>query len=542
MKCAILFALFTSVSLAEQFPDLHPGRKLVAADNQTPTDVDLPNIWEEVLRTPFDGVTISFEGPKVAGRTDVGTRFLHAQPWDKAWFAEGAARIKALPRTRPIELFWKLNTNPGDVDWYDDAAWAIVVENGRIAAATAREAGLQGFVFDAEPYDKNFRPFEYSRQPQKATRSYADYAKQARKRGAELMKGWAAEFPSMTVLTYFMHSYTAQWARWLNPNPAGAPAAARGAALAQHSYGLLIPFIEGWLDALPPTMKLVDGCEQGYYPRTREEYLEYAHTMSRKALELVSPENHVKYKSQVSGGFGFFTDGSMVLPDDSNFSVPPPVGVSKVDWFRQRLSWALETSDEYVWVYGEKGRWWKDAKHPLWETLTPGITATLSEAKDFQGYTADQIAKRLTNAPNLLKPEDKAWGQYMQTHSGGTAKVENGVAMLRGCGDGSLWQTIVAKPGQRYFISAKAKWKGNGGPLLLLSWRDDAKALGQLPSLQCLPYGEPDAEGWRQLRGHAEVPAGATRATFAINATGQGSDSDTVEVKEPRLVAIPTTP
>jgi hypothetical protein len=537
----------TLLAQAEQFPSLQAnGRKLIATQARVPTDAELPAIWEEIQRSPLDGIALTFSVPQAAvqkaGRQDPGTQFLKAIPWESSWFAEATQRVKALPRGRTFELFWKLNTNPGDVDWFDDKAWAIVVENGRIAAAAAREAGLTGLVFDAEPYEEAFRPFDYSRQPQRAGHSYSQYAAQARKRGADLMRAWAKEFPSMTLLTYFMHSYTAQWDRWLTPNAAALAPADRETALSQHPYGLYLAFMEGWMDALPPAMKLVDGCEHGYYPRSREEYLDFSHTMHRRALELITPGNHAKYLTQVSGGFGVFMDGGLILPDDSPFTIPAPAGMTKLDWFRLRLSWALEASDEYVWLYGEKGTWWTDVKRPLWEKSTPGVTAALTEARDLQGYELNKVSAKAADAPNLLRvtdfSEDKAWGRYFTKHSGGTVKLGDGRATFTGCGNGTIWQTFAAKPGQAYLISAKAKAIGSGGGELRLGWRDEKVALGHIPSLICLPTGPPDAEGYRLARGYATVPAGATQITFVLSARGQGGEANQVEWREPRLVLL----
>jgi hypothetical protein len=543
--CFIL--ILTTCVNATQFPDSISGKKIVSTHNRVLDDTELPLIWKDILNTPLDGFAITLKIPdaEAIAKTDTPTsKFFQAVPWNRDWFTSGIKVIKELPRSRPVELFWKLNTNPGNVDWFDDQAWQVIVNNGRMAAAGAKEAGMKGFVFDAEPYDEKYRPFEYARQPQRERHSYTEYAAKARQRGRELMKAWATEFPDMTVLTYFMHSYAAQWSRWQNPCAAGVGATVKESTLSQHAYGLYIPFLEGWLDELPPSMKLVDGAEEGYYPRTREEYLELAHVVHRRALELVTPANHSRYKSQVSAGFGFFLDGSLVLPDDQQFSIPPPAGMSKVDWFRLRLSWALDSTDEYVWIYGEAGRWWPDAKLPLWEKLTPGITATLNEARDLKKYQLSQIESQLTQMPNLLKNSaftgdpSKEWGQYTADYHTGQVRYEPGYAIMTRCGNSSLWQTFPAEPGQRYYLSAKAKWKGSGGPRLILSWRDQNKSISHLPYVNCLPDGLPDADGWYQLHGYATVPAGTSAISFSLSVNGQGLPTDTVEWKEPRLSVI----
>ena len=113
------------------------------------------------------------------------------------------------------------------------------------------------------------------------------------------------------------------------------------------------------LDALPPDMILVDGCEHGYYMDSAEAYLRAANEMRSwhgACTRLVSPENRAKYRQQVQAGFGFYLD--MYLNPEGNRYYFPPLDGSRLARLERNLGFARDAADEYVWIYGEQCRWW----------------------------------------------------------------------------------------------------------------------------------------------------------------------------------------
>ncbi|MBE7504033.1 MAG: hypothetical protein HS113_27855 [Verrucomicrobiales bacterium] len=132
-------------------------------------------------------------------------------------------------------------------------------------------------------------------------RSFPDTAALARKRGGRLVEAIAKEFPDAVLLTLWMNSI----------NLKAAASDAPDAILASSGYGLLPAFTDGMPDAAPPAMVWVDGCENGCYLDSAEEYLRAAleiRSWTGEALRLVSPINRPKHRQQVQAGFGFYLD------------------------------------------------------------------------------------------------------------------------------------------------------------------------------------------------------------------------------------------
>ena len=179
------------------------------------------------------------------------------------------ANKQAMPDT-----FLLLKANPGGVDWLDDEGWKTIIEHYRIAAAIAKRAGLRGLLLDFEPYTDPYRQFQYAFQSQAADHSFQHYAAIARGRGREMMNAIASEFPDAELATFFMLSYLVQDHHYRGPSPVGRRDARW--CLAGHTYGLLPAMIDGWLDVIPSSMTLVDGCENGYWFTTGQQFFAHA--------------------------------------------------------------------------------------------------------------------------------------------------------------------------------------------------------------------------------------------------------------------------
>src|SRR5690606_27419983 len=143
-------------------------------------------------------------------------------------------------------------------------------------------------------------------------------------------------------------------------------------------------FINGWLDAAPPTMQFVDGCEsKGYRANDEYTFLKTADLVRNTALRLVAPENREKYLSQVQTSFGIYLDAYTNLPS-SRWYIDPK-GLTPTERLKTNVTYAANASNEYVWTWGEKYRWWpvtgKDAEKQVkaehWDEVLPGIKEVL---------------------------------------------------------------------------------------------------------------------------------------------------------------------
>ncbi len=101
---------------------------------------------------------------------------------------------------------------------------------------------------------------------------------------------------------------------------------------------------------------LVDGCECAYPYNSRYPFMETAVQIKGVCQELQSPENRAKYRAQVQVGFGLYMD-AYTNPKDSPYYIDGQGG-PRVERLRLNAAAALTAADEYVWVYGEKYRWW----------------------------------------------------------------------------------------------------------------------------------------------------------------------------------------
>ena len=353
-----------------------------------------------------------------------------------------------------------------------------------------RQSGGKGLAIDFESYGAQQFRFDPGQ-----GRTFADTAALARKRGAQFTRAVAREFPNAILLTLWMNSINFR---------AGA-SEAPDTILASSHYGLLPAFVDGMLEAAPATMVLVDGCENGYYMDSAEEYLRATHEMrswNGGAIRLVSPANRPKYRQQVQAGFGFYLD--MFLNEATNHYYRGPLNGSRLARLERNLGWARDAADEYVWVYGEQCRWWgKPLNVPgsvgqgrLWEEALPGITRAIAYARDPMSAAQDEIAK-LRAAGTLTEPRRNADFARPASQEDGAlpaefsawqdekappgkfawdAGVGGGAGRAARVKQGCLIQSHPVKPGETYAVQADCLPRGASKPDA-----DDTLANGRRP-------------------------------------------------------------
>ena len=241
-------------------------------------------------RSPFDGcvfhVNTSVPGKNPESLTWLGwgRREFKAEEFPSAFRALAAPRIVIDPKRKAFEHnFLRFNVTPANLDWFDDHR--AVVANARLAGLIARLARCDGILLDTEQYEG--QPFDYSKQRDAASRSWLEYALQARRRGKEVMAAIQEGFPDLTVMLTFGPSLLC-----IHAPDVFVPREV-------HRYGLLVPFVDGLIDGTKGQTRIVDGFEPSYGYREATRYKEARELITNKAAPQMA--NPPAYRRLISG-------------------------------------------------------------------------------------------------------------------------------------------------------------------------------------------------------------------------------------------------
>jgi hypothetical protein len=299
----------------------------------------------QMERTPFDGCVFHASYPTQAGKAEsFAWKVWGQRAFERRELEAAVEDLRATPRTRFRELFLRVNVTPGDVDWFDD--FGPVLGNLRLAAEVAHSGGCRGLMFDDETYDRPI--FDYRRQKYAATRSWDEYAAQARRRGREAMESLQQGFPDARVMLTF--GYELPWRQSQSGQR----------ALSQCDYGLLAPFLDGLVDAVRGA-RLIDAYEFSYGYKEPVQFWTGYDDVRRRVRPIVADPD--KYHRVSTVGFGLWMDFNRHLHAwdevayDRNHFTP--------EAFERALRAAWDTTDEYVWIYSETPRWWTEEGRTL---------------------------------------------------------------------------------------------------------------------------------------------------------------------------------
>jgi hypothetical protein len=322
-------ALFAGSSFAQSTRP--SSKKLIEFGWDEPDTAYLRKHIAEMEKTPFDGTVFHL------------TQDFLWKSWSTRTFTEAELRpaindLQNTPLKRFTHNFLRFNVAPGDVDWFDD--FSPILANAKLVAKVAKKGKCAGLLFDIEQYNEH--PFEYAKARNAKTKSFEQYAAQARARGREVMNAFQGEFPDLVVFLTFGYSL---------PH---AQAGVDKAKLAQVDYGLLKSFLDGMFDAAAGKSTIVDGFEISYGYKTAQQFSDAATTVKKTILPWVADRQ--KYVKHGALGFGLWIDydwrkyGWDEKDISKNYFTP--------NQFEASVKHALATADEYVWIYTEKPRWW----------------------------------------------------------------------------------------------------------------------------------------------------------------------------------------
>jgi hypothetical protein len=348
-----------------------PKKKLIHLGIDTPDINSLPKDIGQMELAPFDGWVFSIrsKNPQLSMLGGNPRKFDFSWGgWGKRAFTrdeieDTISHLKATKFKKFTDNFIRVCITPGEIDWFD--THDTILNNVRLAAVIAKEGGMKGIFFDPEAYEAPI--WDYHKQRDAKTKSYAEYAAQVRKRGAEVMNVIQKEYPDITILTAFGHSVNCRhgYTDEKDKSISFSEYSNDPRKLQYFEYGLLSEFLNGMVDAAGPKVKLIDGWESAYFYLRAQEFSEGRRIVYEKVLPFVA--DPVKYKKVYSCSFGIWLDANWLAgmnrddyPADGRGEYP---GWSNKDFSRNyfqpaeleiSLKNAFRYSDEYVWLYSER--------------------------------------------------------------------------------------------------------------------------------------------------------------------------------------------
>ncbi|HEY7036399.1 MAG TPA: hypothetical protein VH482_34035 [Thermomicrobiales bacterium] len=251
--------------------------------------------------------------------------------------------------------------DPGDV--FDDAAWQVTVDNWRLMARAARQAGFVGIFFDNEEYTGRW--LDYPEDYTNPTHTLDEYRAQTRLRGTQIMQAIVAEFPNVVFLTYH-GPYVSE--------PKTPLSVIAGQSAAGDASDLTGALFTGFLEGLGPQAQLIDGGEVYAY-RTADDF---AHSYAWRKTGLpsaatdsafISPADRAVWSQRVGISYGVY-----------NLTFPPHAPTMTPQIMRTTLEQALRHADRYVWYYTYIDNWLIPGDMPhCWFNAVEGARAAVGD-------------------------------------------------------------------------------------------------------------------------------------------------------------------
>ncbi len=391
------------------------------------------------------------------------------------------------------------------IAWGDDAEWKLFADNMATLAWFARESGLKGLMLDPEEYSG---ACQYLYRPGDA-KSFAKCTALARQRGREVFSRVFEEFPDAVLFFLWTMEHHVRYF------------AARGVIdprqLSDDCGELLPYFYNGMLDVIPPSARFVDGAEHYSLTSTTDMYWKGALNQLVGARPFVAPENWAKYRAQLLVGNTHYLDMFKMSGNPKSHWYHGPVDGSRLEHLRRNVVQSLEVADEYVWIYGEGGRlidWrcaptkYQDAKTPLWDEQIPGLTETLSLAKDPGRLLAAR--KKEYAAKGALKNLVEKQGKYPAVFALEDKAVKMAIQEPPSLKD--------VRPGERYSVRQRIRFSlREGTPSLKVTWRKGGKPVAERAAVPLeIEPGKPG--GWLWASALVTVPKGADELVVEISA------------------------
>lgn len=451
---------------------------------------------------------------KLADGTKVSSHTIMADPrWTREAFREDIAALKKMSSMPEFShsFVHAFRCPRKRIAWTDDAAWARVAHNAAMAASIAKECGMVGVSVDNEDYS-SIRQFKrIDGDPE-----WAEAKVLARRRGREVFTAVFAAFPEAIT----------QWARFFSDTLWNYYYGAEDPVAVMEAANDLWPsFLNGVLDALPMTARIVEGEETGYRYEAEYRDCHVARTRNQTCfIPLIAPENRDKYRLRTDIAMPIYLDRYCTHKPGGRYWAGPVNG-SRFAHFERNLADALEASDSYVWLYGEQlayARWARpeSCKMPAkgkvtWADRMPGFGDVLNASQRPKEFARRRIEElRAAGKARNIVPDRfrdgglpspvKSWQAKIRP---GVFGAKDGMLFAEGVGNGGLMVTMTdMREGDWYAVDFEVF--GNVGSTIVRYHR--AGGAHDLTIPPTITFSLPDgpADGWRRMTGLVRVPAG----------------------------------
>lgn len=315
-----------------------PAKKLI----EFGWDVPRPSFVQQHIRQmetmPFDGLVMQFEKPLHA---------FYPAPLAEQGFEAEVAALNAIEWDKFTDNFLIVYASDDwEMDWFDDKRWQVARQNMTWLSDVIHRAGLKGICFDPETYTGEV--FNYGRWKD---RPFEVVEAKVRQRGREFMTALQRDNPELTILSLFGLSI-------LYPIYGYEDRATRQEKLQEARFGLLPAFFNGLFDVAGPQVTLIDGNE-GAYGFVEPGSFQETPGAIRRTVSLIDPSNHAKYAAQVKVGQALYLDYLLALDKDRPYLTHHFTPAERLLYLVHNLYWAMQTCDQYTWVYSERMDWWK---------------------------------------------------------------------------------------------------------------------------------------------------------------------------------------
>ena len=326
-------------------------KKLIGTSSRKPTPDFFRQNIKQMEQHPFDGVILQLNaGYEVFKKTPYPDNAFTQDQNDLAVTKSSILTDNFVIMSSGMENGW---------DWFNDADWAAAEKNIQNFAKTAAAGSFRGIAFDPEAYSQT--PWVYNQQPQHNNKTFEEYQRQVRKRGAQFMSVLQATNPSTKVLTLSLLSLIKDLlSETTDP-------VKLQQQLVNHDYGLWPAFINGMLDAMQSNSVIIDGDEGAYYFYNADWFKGMSlQVIPKDAKALVDPVNSMKYDNNVKVGQAVYMNFVLDLfepSDKSWYGIKMPHFLSPDDRLKlleYNTYYGLQTADQYVWIYGENMDWWRN--------------------------------------------------------------------------------------------------------------------------------------------------------------------------------------